>query len=33
MAGHDIYQVDPLHKAFLDSFRTFWTKVQIYDAA
>lgn len=32
LAGHDIYQVDPIHKAFLDQFRTFWTKVQIYDA-
>jgi hypothetical protein len=33
VAGHDAYQVDPLHKAFLDRFRTYWTKVQIYDAA
>jgi hypothetical protein len=33
LAGHDAYQVDPLHKAFLEQFRTFWTKVQIYDAA
>ena len=32
LAGHDSYQVDPLHKAFLENFRTFWTKVQIYDA-
>jgi Stress responsive A/B Barrel Domain len=33
VAAHDAYQVDPLHKAFLDNCRTFWTKVQIYDAA
>ena len=33
LAGHDVYQVDPLHKAFLDQFRSQWTKVQIYDAA
>jgi hypothetical protein len=33
VAGHDVYQVDPLHKAFLESFRSSWTKVQIYDAA
>lgn len=33
LAGHDLYQVDPIHKAFLDKFRTYWTKVQIYDAA
>jgi hypothetical protein len=32
VAGHDAYQIDPLHKAFLDRFRTFWTKVQIYDS-
>ncbi len=33
LAGHDAYQIDPAHKAFLDQFRTFWTRVQIYDAA
>jgi hypothetical protein len=33
VAGHDLYQVDPLHKAFLERFRSYWTKVQIYDAA
>lgn len=33
LAGHDAYQVDPLHKAFLDRFRSYWSKVQIYDAA
>ena len=33
LAGHDVYQVDPLHKAFLEQFRSYWTKVQIYDAA
>jgi hypothetical protein len=33
IAGHDAYQVDPLHKGFLDNFRSFWSKVQIYDAA
>ncbi len=32
VTGHDAYQVDPLHKAFLENFRTFWTKVQIYDS-
>ena len=32
VAGHDAYQVDPLHKAFLEKFRGCWTKVQIYDA-
>lgn len=33
VAGHDAYQVDPIHLAFVNAFKTFWTKVQIYDAA
>src|ERR1700754_4078502 len=32
MAGHDVYQVHALHKAFLDEFRPFFEKVIIYDA-
>lgn len=32
LAGHDVYQVHPLHKAFLDSFRDLFEKVVIYDA-
>lgn len=32
MAAHDVYQVHPLHKAFLDEFRAFFDKVTIYDA-
>ena len=32
VAAHDAYQVDPIHLAFVNSFKTFWTKVQIYDA-
>jgi hypothetical protein len=32
MAGHDVYQVHPLHKAFLESFRSFFEKVVIYDS-
>ena len=32
MAGHDQYQVHPLHKAFLDEFRVCFDKVIIYDA-
>ena len=27
---HDIYQVDPLHKAFLE-LKDYWTQVKIYD--
>ncbi|RKR82578.1 stress responsive alpha/beta barrel protein [Mucilaginibacter gracilis] len=32
LAEHDVYQVHPLHKAFLDEFRVFFDKVVIYDA-
>lgn len=31
MAGHDLYQVHPLHKAFLEKFSARWTRVAIYD--
>jgi hypothetical protein len=33
VAAHDAYQVDPLHLAFINSFKSFWSRVQIYDAA
>jgi len=29
--GHDAYQIDPIHDAFSDSCKEFWTRVQIYD--
>lgn len=32
VAGHDAYQVDPIHTKFVETFKTFWYKVQIYDA-
>ncbi|MCX2585273.1 MULTISPECIES: Dabb family protein [unclassified Pedobacter] len=32
LAGHDVYQVHPLHKAFLDEFKVYFEKVIIYDA-
>lgn len=32
LAGHDVYQVHDLHKAFLDQFRALFEKVVIYDA-
>lgn len=32
LAAHDVYQVHPLHKAFLDEFRVFFERVVIYDA-
>ncbi|MFT3869855.1 MAG: Dabb family protein [Nibricoccus sp.] len=31
IASHDAYQIDPLHKAFLQEFSSFWARVQIYD--
>lgn len=33
LAGHDVYQVHPVHKAFLDENRGYFEKVIIYDAA
>jgi hypothetical protein len=32
VAGHDAYQVDPIHLAFVKSCKSYWTRVQIYDA-
>jgi hypothetical protein len=32
VAAHNGYQVDPVHLAFVASFKTYWTRVQIYDA-
>jgi hypothetical protein len=33
LAGHDVYQTHPVHKAFLESFKQYFEKVVIYDAA
>jgi len=32
IAAHDAYQVDPIHLEFINTFKTFWNRVQIYDA-
>ncbi|WP_129714565.1 Dabb family protein [Pedobacter sp. SYP-B3415] len=32
LAAHDIYQVHPVHKTFLENFRVFFERVVIYDA-
>lgn len=32
VAAHDAYQVDPIHLAFVERFKTYWVRVQIYDA-
>jgi Stress responsive A/B Barrel Domain len=31
-AGHDIYQVHPLHLKFIDECKNLWEKVLIYDS-
>ena len=31
LAGHDAYQVDPIHKEFLKNCSHLWTQVQVYD--
>lgn len=30
-AAHDVYQTHPLHLAFVDNCKHFWSRVQIYD--
>jgi hypothetical protein len=30
-AAHDAYQVDPIHRAFVKRFESYWTRVQVYD--
>ena len=32
MDAHDAYQVDPIHKKFVDDFGTYWERALIYDA-
>ncbi|HTO03732.1 MAG TPA: Dabb family protein [Opitutus sp.] len=32
LAAQNAYQIDPLHLAFVNTFKTFWSRVQIYDA-
>ncbi len=31
LAGHDQYQVDPIHDAFRDNCAKYWSQVRIYD--
>lgn len=32
VAAHDRYQADPLHKAFLQEYSSYWNRVLIFDA-
>jgi hypothetical protein len=32
LAAQNAYQVDPLHLAFVNTFKPAWARVQIYDA-
>jgi Stress responsive A/B Barrel Domain len=32
VAAHDAYQVDAIHLKFIAECKTFWSRVQIYDA-
>jgi hypothetical protein len=32
VAGHDVYQTHPVHKAFIENCSHLWEKVVIYDA-
>lgn len=31
LAAHDAYQVDPIHLAFIEQCKGYWTRVQVYD--
>jgi Stress responsive A/B Barrel Domain len=31
-AGHDVYQVDPIHKVFLETCAQYWKQVRIFDS-
>ena len=31
LAGHDAYQVDAIHHAFLEQCSQLWSRVQVYD--
>lgn len=33
VAAHDVYQDHAIHHAFVNEFKTYWERVQIYDAA
>lgn len=30
--AHEAYQVDPIHRAFVENYAKFWEKVVIYDS-
>lgn len=32
IAAHNAYQTDPIHRAFVARFSSYWNRVQIYDA-
>jgi hypothetical protein len=32
VAAHNAYQVDPVHLKFIETFKSFWVRVQIYDS-
>jgi len=32
LAGHNVYQVHPVHQAFLEEFKSLFEKVVIYDS-
>jgi hypothetical protein len=32
LAGHDAYQIDPVHDAFRDQCARYWNQVRIYDS-
>lgn len=33
VAAHDAYQGDPIHRAFVEKFGGWWSRLQIFDSA
>jgi len=31
VAGHDAYQADPIHQAFVERFKPYWTRIMVTD--
>lgn len=32
ISAHDAYQADPIHLEFIETYKTYWSEVKIYDA-
>ena len=30
--AHDAYQIDPIHREFIETYSSYWKRVRVYDA-